>query len=122
MKITNKLITFLIIIILAMIIIPTMSVADSDPLKNPGRYTPSNGTIQGNDKFIEKGNNILGYMQAIGSGVSVIMIMVIGIKYMLGSVEEKADYKKTMIPYIIGAVMVFAIPSIIGIIYKLRYK
>ena len=38
---------------------------------------------------------------------------------MLASVQEKALYKETFIPYIIGAVMVFAIPNIIGVIYDL---
>ena len=37
---------------------------------------------------------------------------------MLGSLEEKAEYKKTMMPYIIGAVLVFAASAIAGIIYS----
>ena len=35
---------------------------------------------------------------------------------MIGSVEEKAEYKKTMGPYALGAVMVFAITNILSII------
>ena len=35
---------------------------------------------------------------------------------MMGSVEEKAEYKKTMTPYVIGAFMVFGITNIIAII------
>jgi hypothetical protein len=37
----------------------------------------------------------------------------------MGSVGDKALYKETMIPYIIGAIMVFAIPNIIGILYEI---
>ena len=37
---------------------------------------------------------------------------------MIGSVEEKAEYKKTMIYYIIGAIMVFAISNISAMIYN----
>ena len=33
-------------------------------------------------------------------------------------VEEKAEYKKTMLPYLIGAVLVFATSNLIAIIYK----
>ena len=30
--------------------------------------------------------------------LSVIMLIVLGIKYMLGSVDEKANYKETLLP------------------------
>lgn len=33
--------------------------------------------------------------------------MIIGIKYMTGSLEEKANYKKTMVPYLVGCVILF---------------
>ena len=45
--------------------------------------------------------------------------MIIGIKYMLGSVEEKSEYKKTMIPYLIGAAIVFSGTTLPQIIYQL---
>lgn len=33
---------------------------------------------------------------------------------MIGSAEEKAEYKKTMIPYLVGAVILFAAVNIAG--------
>ena len=54
----------------------------------------------------------------VGVILSVIILIVVGIKYMLGSVEEKADYKKSMIPYLIGAFMVFSVTTLPQIIYK----
>ena len=38
---------------------------------------------------------------------------------MLGSAEEKADYKKSLIPYIIGAAMVFLGSWLPQLIYDL---
>ena len=35
---------------------------------------------------------------------------------MMGSVEEKAQYKETMKPYLIGAIMLFGITNILYII------
>lgn len=64
------------------------------------------------------GNNVLGIIQGIGSYISVGIIMILGIKYMMGSVEEKATYKKSMLPYVIGAVLVFAAVNITSMIYK----
>ena len=39
------------------------------------------------------GNRIIGVISPIGIVVSVIILMVIGIKYMVGSAEEKSKYK-----------------------------
>ena len=43
----------------------------------------------------------------VGVAVAVITGMVIGIKYMTGSVEEKANYKQRLVPYLIGCIVVF---------------
>lgn len=58
------------------------------------------------------GNNILGIIRVVGTVIAVGVLMVIGIKYMMGSAEEKAEYKKTMLPYLIGAVILFAAVNI----------
>ena len=49
----------------------------------------------------------------------VIFLLILGIKYMMGSASEKAEYKKTMIPYIVGAVLIFAGTSLVRVIYSL---
>lgn len=81
-------------------------------------YKPTDITGN-NSKFINIGNIIIGTMRAVGTVIAVVMLMVIGLKYMMGSVAEKAAYKQTMIPYLVGAVMLFTIPNILGIIYDL---
>ena len=60
------------------------------------------------------GNKIATILRAIGTVLLVVVLMVLGIKYMLGSAEEKAEYKKTMIPYLIGAILVFGATQIAG--------
>ena len=55
------------------------------------------------------GNAIFGIVRTIGIILSVGTLMLLGIKYMLGSVEEKAEYKKSFGIYILGATLVFAI-------------
>ncbi len=64
------------------------------------------------DKVSGIGNNILGIIRVVGTIIAVGVLMVIGIKYMMGSAEEKAEYKKTMLPYLIGAVILFAAVNI----------
>lgn len=66
--------------------------------------------------IIDVGNTAIYFVSMIGSGISVITLIILGIKYMLGSVEEKASYKRTLLPYIIGALLVFGASIIAGII------
>lgn len=90
----------------------------SDPSKNPDHYKPT--ISQDDDKEVqEKAGIILGYINTMGVVVSVITLIIIGIKYMLGSIEEKAEYKKTMMYYIIGAALLFAATTIPNILYNL---
>lgn len=80
-----------------------------------------NQNLNGNaDGPITKvGGNIVNIIQIVGIVIAVIVLLVIGIKYMIGSASEKAEYKKTMIPYVVGAVLVFAGTSLVKVIYSL---
>lgn len=81
-----------------------------------------NGTPTQVETLKNAGNSIVKVVLTIGIVVSVIMLILLGIKYMMGSVEEKAEYKKTLIPYIIGAGLVFAASGIAQIIYDIAIK
>lgn len=93
------------------------------PIENPSYYKPgSQDTATGADKVKDIGNTIIGLLQILGSIISVAVLVILGIKYMIGSVEERAEYKKAMTPYIIGAIMVFAITNLLGIIVEIAKK
>lgn len=104
-------------LILAVIFISIIYVNVSYAAISPGAYRPS--TMVGSDKTaVDFGNKVIGAFQAIGSIVSVVALIAIGIKYMMGSIEEKAEYKQTMMNYVIGAILVFAISNISAMIYN----
>ena len=69
-------------------------------------------TNQAPKELTKMGNNIIGIIQVIGSLIAVAMVLVIGIKYMMGSAEEKAEYKQTMIYYILTFLMMKAIKKV----------
>lgn len=75
------------------------------------------GNAGSSENLKAKAEKVLGIIQTVGIVISVIMLMVIGMKYILSSVEERADYKQTLMPYLIGAVLVFAGTTIPQIIY-----
>ena len=64
------------------------------------------------------GGKVIGIIQVIGNVLAVGMLIVLGIIYMLGSAEDKAEYKKSMIPYLVGAVLIFAGANLANVIYE----
>jgi len=74
-------------------------------LQNPEAVNPGNPTLPTEAK--EKAGNLLGVLQVIGSLLSIMILIILGIRYMTGSAIEKAEYKKNMVPYVIGAIIVF---------------
>ena len=77
------------------------------------------GTPISNSDMDNLGNKIITVISTIGTIISVIVLVVIGIKYMLGSAEEKAQYKKSLMPYTIGAVITFSASILAGYIYSM---
>ena len=81
--------------------------------------TPIDMTPEGESgEVLNVGKRIMGVIQTVGVVIAVVVLMVLGIKYMMGSAEEKAEYKKTFIPYIIGAILVFAASTIANVVYN----
>lgn len=78
-----------------------------------------NITPSGTNTSSKVGNiagQILGIVQVIGMAVAIIMLTVLGIKYVSASPNEKADYKKGMTIYVVGAVFLFGASILVGVI------
>ena len=63
------------------------------------------GSMNGTSKIATDGNrirttlnNVIGLIQIAGTGISVVMVTMLGIKYILASPSEKADVKKQIAP------------------------
>ena len=87
-----------------------------DPSIDPDYYTPTEGN---STRLTSIGKTILSVINVVGVVVAVVALAIIGLRYMFGSVEERANYKETMVPYIVGLVMLGGITSIVNIIYNL---
>ena len=114
-KVLKKFKIIMFILTISLIILSTSVYSvDYSKVINPEDYTPTDITNPG--KILTVGNTIIGAMQFIGSILSVVVLIGLGIKFMIGSAEEKAEYKESFKPYIIGAVMVFSITNFLGIL------
>ena len=103
--------------IISIVMIVAMLIALVTPV-----FAVDPATIKANEsntgKITSLGSQIIGIVTTIGSVVAVLVLVVLGVKYMMGSAEEKAESKKTLMPYVIGAVLVFAASTIAGVIFS----
>ena len=79
--------------------------------------------IRGGDTFVEQSDDdtisfdqsemkkvsdsIYNILLLIGIATAVIIAGILGIKFMLGSMEEQAKVKEALIPFVIGCIVVF---------------
>lgn len=118
----NKIMRILSIILMAAMLVSTISTISMATSVDPGKIAGDltgkiNSEAQG--QVTDIGNQIIGILTTVGVVVAVVVLLILGIKYMMGSASEKAEYKKTMIPYIVGAVLIFAGTSLVRVIYSL---
>lgn len=117
MKKQVKIISIILVVMMAIASISNVVLAtglEAD-IKAIANGNPANKPTQ----VTELGKTIVTIMQTVGIVVAIVVLLVLGIKYMMGSAEEKAEYKKTMIPYIVGAVLIFASTTIVTVVYNI---
>ena len=85
--------------------------------------TSLSGVISGGDSFIQAGkggsaqidkgslqnasSSIYNILLICGVIIAVLIGSIMGIKFMIGSVEEKAEIKAALVPFAIGCIVVF---------------
>lgn len=60
-----------------------------------------------NGKLKDASDSIYNLLSSIGMIISVIVGIILGIKFMMASAEDKAKVKEALMPYILGCVVVF---------------
>ena len=76
----------------------------------------SNGYTNVNNKVTNVVGAAISVIRIIGTGVAIIMLVAIAIKYMSAAPGERAEIKKHAVPYVVGAIVLFASTNILKII------
>ncbi len=89
----------------------------STEMKNliTGTYTDTTGT---SDKVNTITATIITSIRVIGICVAIVMLLTVAMKYMTAAPGDKADIKKSAIQYVVGAMVLFGVVGILGIINK----
>lgn len=78
-------------------------------------YSDSTGTT---DKVNSITGTVITVIRIIGVAVAIVMLLVVAMKYMTAAPGDKADIKKSAVQYVVGAIVLFAVTGLLGIISK----
>lgn len=112
MKKTKKIIGILTFIILVVTILTNISYASG----MLGLYNGTDPGTNGKDEIKSIINIAIGVVQVVGIFIAIAMLIFLGIKYMVASPGEKAEIKKHITTYVIGAIVLFGAAGILEMI------
>ena len=114
--IMNKAIKIASIVMLVVLMMGVLTVPALAANVNLGDFTGE--TNSGTQGITNLFNNIIGIVQVVGTGIAVIMLIVLAIKYLMAAPSEKADIKKGALIYVVAAVILFAAVNILAVIQE----
>lgn len=120
----TKIITIILLITILLTSFATISQATEESsasagIINPQDFKPGDLTASDTAVAFRHGGTIVKAFIYVGMVISIVMFMALGLKYMMGSIEERAEYKKTLVPMLIGTLMIFASGTVVSIIWSI---
>ena len=113
---TKKMMKVVAILLAAVLVVAFAgSVMASQDAFDPGQFTATDnsGAATSVTRIIGALINII---QIVGTGVAIIMLIVLAIKYISAAPGDKAEIKKHAVVYVVGAVVLFAASGILQIV------
>ena len=107
--------------IMAVLLVVMMIFAVATPVfaGNPITQLEADKTFADGGNLLTTATKVMGLIRTIAVIAGVVVLMVIGVKFIIGSAEEKAEYKKSMMPLIIGIIIVMAAAQIVAMILNI---
>lgn len=114
MKMFQKILVIALISMLMFTLMPVITSNAVDVGNTISQMNGSKSNITDDDTtpFITLGDTILTFLQILSGIAAVIMIAISGFRYIVETPEVKGEIKKTMLPIVIGIILVFAAVSI----------
>lgn len=115
----KKLFKVVMVILVAILCIATTMNLSADAFSWSGKIadldaTSGDGTLNSKITFIV--GAAISVVRIVAVGVAIIMIIAVAMKYMTAAPGDRADIKKHAVPFVVGAIVLFASSGILGII------
>ena len=122
----NRIIKKIIVLSILVLLVGTITYlfVDKGSLAVDWNSKLSNQTSASSDsEVVQKTQKISGaaitIAQVVGVGIAVIMLIVLAMKYMTSAPSDRAEIKKHMVVYVVGALVMFSAVGILQIIKSL---
>ncbi len=113
---TKKLISMLVIALLVCSVCGAVLAVDQNTAKDVTQFDSLGDNSGASTSFQNIIGAIITIVQIIGTGVAIIMLIVLAIKYISAAPGDKAEIKKHAVVYVVGAIVLFAATGILGIV------
>jgi len=109
-----KIVLILLVLLIAFSFVNRVNAfSTADAIKN--NFSGANNP-QGSEGIRKILSVVLDVTRVAGAAVAIVILMVIGAKYIIASAGERADLKKYAVNYIIGALILFGATGILSMI------
>lgn len=108
--------TILTIMLLFAVAQPVVFAADVSTITNSVAANPTTIDSSGATSIAQR---ITSWIWIISIIVAVVVVMYTGLKFIVGSTQEKAEYKKSLIPIVIGVALLVFATTIINVLFSL---
>ena len=103
-------------IISILVIIAAITLSLNTVLAAGNEISIPDPTAVQSEGFTKTVGNVLGVVTYVCYAAAVILLIILGVKWLMAAPDAKADMKKTAITYVIGAIMIFAAGAIVQVI------
>ena len=116
---TIKIISTLLIAVLLVVTLSQVCLATNYQTIINGVDTSANGATVDTSKINTTAGKVIKLIRNVAAIAAVVILSILGIKYMIGSTEERAEYKKSFIPLIVGVIVVVSAASIASLLFSI---
>lgn len=112
-KVIMKIALILLVIAMNLLVISNFTYADNFDFSGFESNT-ANDTIK--TPVQDAVGAILSVVRIVGTGIAIIILAVVAMKYMMAAPSDRADFKKAAIQYVVGAIIVFGASNILTLL------
>ncbi len=116
-KILKNSVIILITILLAFAFVQPSFAADVSGIT--GQITPG-GDLNGSEQIYNPVKTIINVIWVLSIVISLITLLIIGIKFIIGGTQEKAKYKESLIPVFVGIFIIVFATTIVNFLYGMK--
>ena len=99
---------------------PISFAEDTNPISTIIDNTEADTTKVNSGDATTIAQTVTSWILVISIVVSVVVLMYTGLKFIVGSTQEKAEYKKSLVPLVIGIAIVLFSTTIIKVLFSLQ--